>query len=87
MPLRGMIRDNQDEYIGAAGNTNVFYDRSDLRRMALLHTIRDFYELSGAMLGWMNSMGSILNGAPGFNAFNGLTGVSFGVITTGGSLL
>lgn len=86
VPLRGMIRDNKDEYIGAAPNTDVFYDQSDIRRMALLHTIRDFYELSAGMLNFMNNVGGILSGGPGFAAWGAMTGASFGVMAASGTL-
>jgi len=87
VPLRGKIRDNYDEYIGAAGPTNAYFDEADLMRMRILHMVRDFYGLSYAMVSWAKDMGAILNSTSAFNAWSGLTGVSFGIETTLGSLV
>jgi hypothetical protein len=87
VPLRGMIRDNYDEFIGMAGPTSAYYDNSDITRMKLLHAIKDFASLSASMLGWMNNVGGALGSGSPLNAWNGLAGAGFGCISVAGTLV
>jgi len=87
VPIRSMIRDNYDEYIGAAGPTNAYYDQQDLLRMQTLHMIKDFAALSSAMLQFINGIGGAFSGGSAFDSYSSLSGNSFGIISTPGSLL